>query len=270
MDDTSKNLDLSKLSYEEWIKFFFDRPVIDDSNERYDLFRKDHDSFDASKPSTIINYLETLCRNFVTITERYSLQQIDQGIWAIFGPEIESHRYLTDRSVPLEKRLNCIRSMYFVYADFVAKSDIEVMENCFDMWWDFLSTNFWAQVNLNMLTAKHQGDSEAMLKEMGWKDGMSIDDIIKNVKKKEPDDYESKLKTLNNDEKQILDVMLEILCKILQLDDGRCQQYALHGLGHLHHPKVKQVVQDFINKHEQEIDPNRLEWLEQCRDGTVM
>jgi len=33
--------------------------------------------------------------------------------------------------VPLTERVECIRSMYVVFNGFVAKSKVEVMENCF-------------------------------------------------------------------------------------------------------------------------------------------
>ena len=65
----------------------------------------------------------------------FTLPQINQGVWVMFGSNFECQRYLFDPSVPLEKRLGCIRAMFCVYADFVAGSDVPEMESCFDMWW---------------------------------------------------------------------------------------------------------------------------------------
>ena len=49
-------------------------------------------------------------------------------------------------TTPLRERLECVRSMYLVYADYVAKSKVDVMENCFLMWWDLVAGGFWQQL----------------------------------------------------------------------------------------------------------------------------
>jgi hypothetical protein len=45
------------------------------------------------------------------------------------------------------------------------------------------------------------------------------------------------------------DVMFETLSGILELDSPFCQRAALHGLGHLHHPETKQLVQRYLERH---------------------
>ncbi len=82
--------------------------------------------------------------------------------------------------------------------------------------------------------------------------------------------YSYDLKQLDDESRQILDVVFETLVKILTLDDVRTQSYALHGLGHLRHPKVKEVVQNYIDTHHSDWTDEGLKWLEQCRDGEVM
>ncbi len=42
------------------------------------------------------------------------------------------------------------------------------------------------------------------------------------------------------------DVMFETLERILDLRSPRCQCDALHGLGHLHHPKTEQLIAQYI------------------------
>jgi hypothetical protein len=64
--------------------------------------------------------------------------------------------------------------------------------------------------------------------------------------------------------------MFQTLSRILALSDPRAQEYALHGLGHLHHPEVRNLVQGFLDKHRDEFPPEGIRWVEQCRDGTVM
>lgn len=124
--------------------------------------------------------------------------------------------------------------MYFVYAGFVSQSQVRVMENCFDMWWDLIAEGFWF--------------------ELEWGQGITSGDVA----------------VLEKDSRALLDAMFGTVKRILELPDLRTQRYALHGLGHLHHPGVSQVVQSFIDRNGSEFSELGLKWAEQCRDGTVM
>jgi hypothetical protein len=121
--------------------------------------------------------------------------------------------------------------MFHVYSDFVAGSEEEEMETCFNMWWDLLGDEFWSTAGLT-------SNKRAAL--------------------------------LNHDFRTLLDAMFDTLKLILELPDPRVQRYALHGLGHLHHPAVRPLVQKFIDTNRAELDEDSLKWVEQCRDGTVM
>ena len=41
-------------------------------------------------------------------------------------------------------RLNAIRSIYYVYSDFVSSASDDDQETCFDMWWDEICHEFWS------------------------------------------------------------------------------------------------------------------------------
>ena len=69
---------------------------------------------------------------------------------------------------------------------------------------------------------------------------------------------------------ELADVALDCLKEILAMDDDRCQEYALHGLGHLAHHDRPNVVQEWMDKHRHEAAMWRWEWVEQCREGTVL
>ena len=60
---------------------------------------------------------------------------------------------------------------------------------------------------------------------------------------------------------------LEILEALSQHNDNRVQASALHGLGHLQHPRRAQVVDAYIARHP---EAGKSEWILACRDGTVM
>ncbi|MDB6123041.1 MAG: hypothetical protein JWQ71_2034 [Pedosphaera sp.] len=224
------NLDVSKFSYEEWLGYFFEQRLLAEDEFFGDAFCSGYLSFEASDPVKVVSYLQRICTEFSVISGKYSLPQLNQGFWAILGPDFELQQYLWQQSVPLTDRTACIRSMYRPYANFIAGHPAAVMENCFDMWWDLVLKSYrWRQ---------HNGNYD--------------------------------FTRLDSDGRALLDAAFETLCLILSLNDERCQAYALHGLGHLHHPGVIQVVQRFIDSHRSEMNSENLLWLEQCRDGTVM
>jgi len=75
---------------------------------------------------------------------------------------------------------------------------------------------------------------------------------------------------LNHEHRALLNTMFDVLSQILMLSDQRTQGYALHGLGHLHHPQVKKLVQSFIDENRTKMSVDHIRWVEMCRDGTVM
>jgi hypothetical protein len=91
-----EEFDLSALTYPQFLAFFFDRPVVGDENE-YDLFRSGVDSFVASDPTTVVGHVQAMCRNFAELAKVYSPEQLEQGLWAVFGVGISCERYLLIR-----------------------------------------------------------------------------------------------------------------------------------------------------------------------------
>jgi hypothetical protein len=174
-----------------------------------------------------------LFSEFGEIAPKYSLAQIDQGIWGILGENLRLYEFLFDASVPLPNRLKCVRSMYYVYSDFVAKSDADPDPDLsgFWMWWDLVLHGFWTPPR-PFVAGTYRGDASKL-------------------------DSESRV---------LLDVMFETLKRILDLPHAETQRCALHGLGHLHHPEVRETVQHYIDVNKSQF---RLAWLEECRDGTL-
>jgi hypothetical protein len=246
VSDEVRNLDLSAKTFDEFVEFFFAREVVmldppldylvDDVVQE----GRDFDEAVASSPEVLLDHLSRLFSEFSQIAPKYSLLQVNRAIWTILGPGLGMTDLLFEAALPLSRRLECIRSMYHVYSDFVATSKVEVMENCFDMWWDVLAHNFWFQERFY--------DRRKYIIEM------EMGDVSK----------------LDSEARATLDVMFETLKRILKLPDTRTQMYALHGLGHLHHPDVKQTVQHFIDEHRSAFTDEGLKWIAECRDGTVM
>jgi hypothetical protein len=238
-DETLRILDLSSKTFEEFVEFFFARAVVPDE-EQFDYFLREpsgqqYDEAESSSPEVVVRYMTKLFSEFGRIAPEYSLAQLDQGVWGILGGNLRLYERLWDTSVPLPQRLQCIRSTFRVYSDFVSARNEDVKNTGFFMWWDFILHGFWAeQWALDRRTER--GDVSKL-------------------------DTESRL---------LLDVMFETLKRILDLPDWKSQECALHGLGHLRHPDVPKTVQEFIDRHRNELTEHRLRWLEDCRDGTVL
>lgn len=178
----------------------------------------------------IVDQLTRLFSDFGAATGRYSRAQISHGIWAIFSPSFALIEALWDSNIPLEKRTACIRAMLKLFTDYVPTQDADGLQKCFFMWWHIIVTGFWAR----------QGQFE------------------------EPD-----ISQLDPDSMALLQTIFGTLKEILNVADPRTQGYALHGLGHLHHPGVHDLIQSYIQQNKDRFTEEHVQWIEQCRDGVV-
>ncbi len=237
-DEVLRILDLSSKTFEEFVAFFFARELVPD-DEQFDYFLREpsgqqYDEAVLSSPDVVVGHMTKLFSEFGRIAPRYSLAQLDQGVWGILGANLRLYELLWDTSVPLPQRVQCIRSMYSVYSDFVSASNEDVSKTGFSMWWDLILHGFWAWQTVEQ---RSEGGGRSRL------------------------DIESRL---------LLDAMFETLQRILDLPGWSSQECALHGLGHLHHGEVRKTVQEFIDSHRNELTQQRFQWAEECRDGTVL
>lgn len=178
----------------------------------------------------VIDHLTRLFSDFGAATDHYSPAQISHGLWAMFSPSFALTETLWDSNIPLENRAACIRSMLALFRDFVAAQEEDVLQKCFFMWWHIIVTGFWA----------HEGQFE------------------------EPD-----VSQLGPESSALVETMFETLKQILAVADARTQGYALHGLGHLHHPGIRDLVQHYIEQNKDRFTEEHVQWIEQCRDGVV-
>jgi hypothetical protein len=222
------DFDLSALSYPQFLDFFFDRPIVSEE-KRYYLFRGGIDSFVSSNPAAVVAHVQTMCREFSELTKVYLHEELNQGLWAVFGPGISCEQYLFDPTVDLGLRIGCIESMYIPFKDVVAHSVIGKRDSFYWMWWDMILHTFW-------------------------------------ITFRETDDH---YEALSIDAKQIFESMYQTLLKILALDHPACQWSALHGLGHLRHPLGREAIQNYLDANGDELANEDLKWVEACRDGEI-
>lgn len=229
----ANNFDLSALSYEDFLNYFF--TSSEDFDWRLDFNGEVYWMAEINQPGVVLQHLTRLCLEFKTLADRVSIQTIDHGIEGMLsGGNFQLQSVLWNNSLDLQKRIHCIRSMRVVFADFVAACKDSVLENSFYMWWDFVCSGFWFEQTYER---KLPSEDYALLPEV---------------------------------DQRLVDAMFETLVGILKLDDDRTRDCAFHGLGHLHHPGVRAVVQEFIDSRADTLHPDKLSWLITCRDGRAM
>ena len=75
--------------------------------------------------------------------------------------------------------------------------------------------------------------------------------------------------TTSEEDRRMQDAMFETLTKILQLDNEECQGAALHGMGHLLHPKTKAVIRSWIAT-QPDLSEDDLKYAEACILGEIL
>ena len=51
------------------------------------------------------------------------------------------------------------------------------------------------------------------------------------------------------EDSELQDVFFQTIARVLAIDSETCHAAALHGLGHLHHPQTKELIERFIDEH---------------------
>ena len=200
-------VDLTKFSFEEFVSFLFDHDeppeseICDPESEKCDpWYFQVEVRYDAKK---ICVYYVQLFRQPEFLLSRFTKSQLEQGFWAMQGPNLDCSvsRIIDDSNLPLFDREECIRSMTDLFRLLFAK---EPFNTSVQMWWDSLCYDW------------HCGNRD---RERGGED------------------------------LELQDVFFETLAKVLAIDSSICQGAALHGLGHLHHPYSKQLIDRYIEEH---------------------
>lgn len=281
----SKSPNLSPVSFDAWLTIIFDQRV---SSSNGLAFRYDYRVSDEPR---VVAHMTRLCREFGAVSKRFTSRQVDKGIWFLLGCDFGFGEYLANPGIELQARLDCVRAMVHPYSNFVAPSRVQMMENCFDMWWDLLCGSFWSanlqRIKRDELDAAAERDMKIEEKEelemspraRFYAESDFQGDIAEQLARfdltwEDLETEHSKIRIsyaeLEPAQQSVADAMLETLTQILYLEDARCQQYALHGLNHLEHPRGAAIVQGFIDRHKSEWSAAGLAWVQSCRDATAM
>lgn len=203
------------ISYEEWVRYVFDHPVLDPP-----WWWQDPESGylqewnDAADPARTLSFLTRLFERPEGLLGRFTRRQIDQGLNFLVSNACSNHMYvLLDAKLPWEHRRQCFDAMISLYANLMApvyEDDLGHVQRgpgdperptfaCY-MWWDVIPL--------------YGGMEHA-------------------------------------DRDRINDAVLHVFEQVLKLRAESCLESVLHGLGHWHldvPERTEPIVRRFLSR----------------------
>lgn len=140
----STQVDLTDISFQEFVSFLFDREVAVETTGRDYWYWHVEVQYDAKK---IVTYYVHLFGQPEFLLTRFTKQQLEEGFWAIQVPNLDCsvHRIIHESGLPLSIRQECIRSMYELFARLFVQAPLDTSVQ---MWWDSLCFD-WDSGNRN-------------------------------------------------------------------------------------------------------------------------
>lgn len=127
-------VDLTRVSFEGFMAFLFDHQPSADWGKQKPWYWNVEVEFSGKKIST---YYIRLFRQPDFLLRRFTKPQLEEGFWAIQGPNLDCsvQRIIEDSALPLLLREKCIRSMFDLFQRLFAA---EALNTSVQMWWDSL------------------------------------------------------------------------------------------------------------------------------------
>ncbi len=137
---TSK--EIIEASFEEWIDFVFSKDVT----ERDWISGDDFPNWSVTATTTL-DFIEKTFRESASVLANFSNSQLSNGLNFIHNASHSDTVHLFQSgNLPLERRISCLQSIWFLYSDCFAKRCDNVLSNwnevdnplngvCY-MWWD--------------------------------------------------------------------------------------------------------------------------------------
>lgn len=134
MEEPTTHCDLTNSSFNDFVKFLFDRDVSLESKGRDYWYWHIKVEFNAEN---IGEYYVQLFRQPEFLLGRFTKLQLEEGFWAIQGPNLDCSAYwiIENSDLPFPVREECIRSMADLFSRLFAS---EPFETSVQMWWDSL------------------------------------------------------------------------------------------------------------------------------------
>lgn len=156
--------DLQKATFEEFLAFLFDRDAIpipaNGSGAPEPWYWHAEVAFD---PMRTASFYITLFTTPHAVLKKYSLEQLEQGFWAMQSLNIECAvtEIIWDRKLPLEIRENCVRSMFHLYELLFSEVSLDTAA---EMWWDSLAYDWHSGIR-----ARANGGEDQLMQDVMFK-----------------------------------------------------------------------------------------------------
>ena len=139
---TEFGIDPSIFDYDEFLRFFFDRPLLPDDEFWDDAFLIDGAGTWAGFQDELrlLSHLTNCCEESGRLAERFGVGRLAQGFDVLWGAFLDCGKVLFEGEAPTDVRVRAIRSMAWVYRDVVVPSTYWPLPSIFFMWWDLLSS----------------------------------------------------------------------------------------------------------------------------------
>ena len=129
--------DTSFLDAAGMARFLFGRPVCQHPADE-SLLRGDDIRDSDPDPVVFVRQMSGLFRDFARLAEPFSPEQVEQGLWFVFGHPFWLRDKLSDRRVSSDSREECLRSMFNPFHDYYLPREDRFSGSAFNMWWDLL------------------------------------------------------------------------------------------------------------------------------------
>lgn len=125
----NRPIDATRFSYEDWVRFAFDRPIADEP-----WYCSKGGEFECDSV-IVLGYYAQLFRNPVPMLSHLMDHQIEQGVWFAVGHQLRE--WLWSDDLPIQFRIECINAMPEMFKQFLFTRPLETASW---MWWDMLRT----------------------------------------------------------------------------------------------------------------------------------
>jgi len=152
-----EHIDISQCSFDEFVSFLFARDVPDETEKSDPWYWNTEVTFD---PQRACEYYVRLFRRPAFLMERFSKSQLEEGFWAIQGPNLSCSvsGLIWNMDLEFATRQQCVQSMLDLFKNLFA---VEPLDTSAQMWWDSLCYE-WHCGNRN----RQQGGEDLLMQDV--------------------------------------------------------------------------------------------------------
>jgi hypothetical protein len=131
--------DMASLDAQGLARLLFARPVGQRRDDRA-LLEADDGCNHEYDEVVFVRTVTELFEDFGRLASPFAPEQVDQGLWFVFGEPFWLQDRLVNPNIAIESREQCVRAMIFPFRDYSLAREAPLSEDVFFMWWDLALT----------------------------------------------------------------------------------------------------------------------------------